>query len=159
MGIVPAKSYYTELDDLEIDFGTAQRINLLGGEPMFDPRSFQLLKKLLDHGNDQCFISFVTNGSVCLNDFQKNILKEFQNLNICFSIDGIGKRFEYMRWPGKWNDLLHNLEQYKTITDNLSVSYTISAVNANGLKKKTYVTITTLFINHTGLHYQQCQKK
>lgn len=130
MGIVPAKAYYTELDDLEINFGTAQRINLLGGEPMFDPRSFQLLKKLLDYGNDQCFISFVTNGSVCLNDLQKNILKEFQNLNICFSIDGIGKQFEYMRWPGKWDDLLHNLDQYKTITDNFSVSYTISAVNA-----------------------------
>lgn len=130
MGIVPAKAYRAELDDLEINFRTAQRINLLGGEPMFDPRSFQLLKKLLDHGNDQCFISFVTNGSIHLNDSQKNILRQFQNVNICFSIDGVGKRFEYMRWPGKWDDLLHNLDQYKTITNNFSVSYTISAVNA-----------------------------
>ena len=130
MNIVPFQSTFLNLDDLKIDFKTAQRINLLGGEPMFDPRSFQLLEKLLDHGNDQCFISFVTNGSVQLNDLQKNILKSFQNLNICLSIDGIGKRFEYMRWPGKWNELLYNLDQYKTITHNFSVSYTISSVNA-----------------------------
>jgi hypothetical protein len=130
MNIIPAKPYYMELDDLKIDFKTVQRINLLGGEPMFDPRSFQLLKKLLDHGNDRCFISFVTNGSVNLSDPQRDLLREFPNLNICFSVDGIGKRFEYMRWPGKWNDLLDNLDQYNTITDNFSVSYTISAVNA-----------------------------
>ena len=35
-----------------------------------------------------------------------------------------------MRWPGRWHNLLDNMDQYKTITDNFSVSYTISAVNA-----------------------------
>jgi MoaA/NifB/PqqE/SkfB family radical SAM enzyme len=130
MAIVPSLIYDADLFDYEIDFRTVQRINLLGGEPMFDPRSFELLKMLLDHGNDQCFISFVTNGSVRLTKFQKNILEKFKNLNICFSIDGIESRFEYMRWPGRWNKLLENINQYKTITDNFSVSYTISAVNA-----------------------------
>lgn len=130
MGIVPLPVYYTDVDGLDIDFTTAQRINLLGGEPMFDPRSFQILEKLLKNGNDQCFISFVTNGSIHLNNSQKDMLKAFRNLNICFSIDGIEKRFEYMRWPGRWNDLLENLQQYRTITDNFSVSYTISSVNA-----------------------------
>ena len=130
MGIVPSSIYNADFIDYDINFDTVQRINLLGGEPMFDPRSFELLKMLLDHGNDQCFISFVTNGGVRLTEFQKNILKKFKNLNICFSIDGIESRFEYMRWPGRWHNLLDNMDQYKTITDNFSVSYTISAVNA-----------------------------
>ena len=130
MGMISSSIYRSDLIDHEINFDTVQRINLLGGEPMFDPRSFELLRKLLDHGNDQCFVSFVTNGSVRLTGLQKNTLQKFKNLNICFSIDGIQSRFEYMRWPGKWNTLLKNLDQYKTITDNFSVSYTISAVNA-----------------------------
>lgn len=130
MRIVSSSTYKSDLVDFKINFNTVQRINLLGGEPMFDPKSFELLKTLLDHGNDQCFISFVTNGSVALNHTQKNILQKFKNLNICFSIDGIGLKFEYMRWPGQWNKLLDNIDQYKTITDNFSVSYTISAVNA-----------------------------
>ena len=130
MGVVSSAAYHPDFVEFEIDFKTAQRINLLGGEPMFDPRSFHVLNKLLENNNDQCFISFVTNGSVELNDQQKNVLKAFPNLNICFSIDGIQSRFEYMRWPGKWNTLLKNLDQYQTVTDNFSISYTISAVNA-----------------------------
>jgi len=130
MGMISSSIYRSDLIDHEINFDTVQRINLLGGEPMFDPRSFELLRTLLDHGNDQCLISFVTNGSVRLTDLQKNTLQKFKNLNICFSIDGIGSKFEYMRWPGQWNKLLENINQYKTVTDNFSVSYTISAVNA-----------------------------
>lgn len=130
MGIIPVPAYHRDIVDLNINFNTAERIYLVGGEPMFDPQSFQLLEKLLEHGNDRCFISFVTNGSVKLNKKQRNILKNFKNLNICFSIDGIGLRFEYMRWPGKWSNLVSNLDQYRTITDNFSISYTISSINA-----------------------------
>ena len=45
------------------------------------------------------------------------------------SIDGVGKVFEYMRFPLKWDDLLENLAFFKTFTDNVSVSYTTSNLN------------------------------
>lgn len=130
MELQPRPPQYNALDDLGIDFKTARRINILGGEPMFDPNFFHLLERLLKHDNDGCFISFVTNGSISLSVEQKNILKNFKNLNICFSIDGIESKFEYIRWPGKWATLLEHLDQYKSVTDNFSVSYTISAINA-----------------------------
>jgi MoaA/NifB/PqqE/SkfB family radical SAM enzyme len=103
---------------------------LLGGEPLFDPKTFEILQKLIDHNNTSCFISLVTNGSINLNAKQINLLKQFSDLNICISIDGIGPVFEYMRWPAKWSKLLENIEQYKYITKNISVSYTISSLNA-----------------------------
>ena len=147
MGITPKLTWGINIDNLEINFKTAQRINLLGGEPMFDARTFHLLEKLLDHGNDQCFISFITNGSVHLNDKQKNLLGSFKKINICVSIDGIESKFEYMRWPGKWKTLLDNLDQYRSLTDNFSVSYTISSINA------IYYDETIEWFNNHGLRH------
>lgn len=128
MGITPAKTF--ELPVPDIDYASAKRITLLGGEPLFDPRTFEILQQLIDHGNTDCFVSLVTNGSIQLSQPQIDILSTLTDLNICVSIDGIDKRFEYMRWPADWNRLLDNIAQFKTLAKTVSVSYTVSAVNA-----------------------------
>jgi hypothetical protein len=130
MNIVPNSQYQFDLDAADINYGSAKRISLLGGEPLFDPKTFEILQKLIDHNNTNCFISLITNGSITLNIKQIELLKQFTDLNICISIDGVGPVFEYMRWPGKWSNLLENINQYKSITKNISVSYTISSLNA-----------------------------
>ena len=130
MGIIPTPQYQFDLSTTIINYGSAKRISLLGGEPLFDPKTFEILQKLIDHNNTNCFISLITNGSITLNVKQIELLKQFTDLNICISIDGIGLVFEYMRWPAKWNNLLENIEQYKSITKNISVSYTVSSLNA-----------------------------
>ena len=130
MNISPNPQYQIDLDHANINYSLAKRISLLGGEPLFDPKTFEILQKLIDHNNTSCFISLVTNGSINLNSEQINLLTQFTDLNICISIDGIGPVFEYMRWPGKWSNLLENIEQYKSITKNISISYTISSLNA-----------------------------
>jgi wyosine [tRNA(Phe)-imidazoG37] synthetase (radical SAM superfamily) len=119
------------LTNNRIDYKDVKRLYILGGEPLYDPLLFDILQLLIDHNNTNCFISFVTNGSVFLSKRQLNMLAQFDNINICISVDGIESRFEYMRWPGKWNRLLENIEQYKEITNNnISISYTVSSVNA-----------------------------
>jgi len=130
MNLLPSPQYQIDLDPANINYHSAKRISLLGGEPLFDPKTFEILQKLIDHNNTDCFISLVTNGSINLKAQQIDLLMQFSDLNICISIDGVGSVFEYMRWPGKWLDLLENIEQYKSITKNISVSYTISSLNA-----------------------------
>jgi len=116
---------------IAIDYKNIKRLYILGGEPLYDPLLFKILQSLIYHKNTDCFISFVTNGSVALSKKQSDVLKQFSDINICISIDGIERRFEYMRWPGKWDRLVENIQQYKEITNNnISVSYTISSVNA-----------------------------
>jgi sulfatase maturation enzyme AslB (radical SAM superfamily) len=104
-------------------------VNFVGGEPLKEKKNFDILLKLIAVGNTACFISMTTNGSVQLSTKQKDILKEFKNLNICLSIDGIEKRFEYMRFPLKWDILLENIKFFKENNIQLSVSYTISNLN------------------------------
>jgi hypothetical protein len=104
-------------------------LNFVGGEPLVEKLNFYALEKLLEHGNDQCFISFTTNGSVKLTVHQQDLLKKFKNFHIGISIDGVGPVFEYLRYPLKWDKLLDNLDFFRTLTDNISANYTISNLN------------------------------
>lgn len=131
VGLPSKKLQVTEVNSLGIDFANAKRMSILGGEPLFDPQLEVLLSQLAEHNNNDCFVSFVTNGSVPLSQKLVDLLSSFSDINICVSIDGIGSRFEYMRWPGQWNSLVSNLDQYRAVTNNkVSVSYTVSSVNA-----------------------------
>jgi hypothetical protein len=129
-GIVPKPRHDQDIDAMGIDYAHARRLSLMGGEPLFDPKTFEILQKLVDAGNTDCFISFVTNGSQRLSDKQLELFKKFSDINICVSIDGIESRFEYLRWPGVWSELLKNMDQYRSTSHSLSVSYTISSLNA-----------------------------
>jgi len=129
MGLVPASKKEIDLENSDINYSSAKRISLLGGEPLFDPKTFKILKKLIEHNNTDCFISLVTNGSIMLKQSQLDLLSKFTDLNICISIDGVGPVFEYMRWPAKWNVICDNIKKFQQITNNISVSYTISSLN------------------------------
>lgn len=120
---------YQAKDFLHLDFSSITQLSFVGGEPLLEKANFKILENLLEIGNKNCFISIVTNGSVILKENQINLLKQFKNLNICLSIDGVGSKFEYIRYPLKWDLLLYNIEIFKSITSNISVSAMISNLN------------------------------
>jgi sulfatase maturation enzyme AslB (radical SAM superfamily) len=55
----------------------------------------------------------------------------FKEVEIQLSIDGIGPRFEYIRYPGNWQQAIKNIDTYISQQDKikLSVSHTVSAYN------------------------------
>jgi organic radical activating enzyme len=114
---------------LDFDYTDINMLSFVGGEPLYEKRNFDVLTELINHGNDSCFVSFVTNGSVEFTNQQIEILSKFKNLNICLSIDGIESRFEYMRFPLKWSKLISNIQIFRQLTPNISASYTISNLN------------------------------
>jgi MoaA/NifB/PqqE/SkfB family radical SAM enzyme len=125
------KYQFIDLEKLykEVDFSSLVNLTLLGGEPLYERKNFKILEKLLELGNDQCFISMVTNGSVAISDDYKKILSKFKNLNFCVSIDGTGSVFEYVRYPLEWKLLESNLKFFRELTDLVSANYTLSNLN------------------------------
>lgn len=113
-----------------IDYKNLVMLSFVGGEPLMEQKNFWVLEQLIEHNNTNCFISVVTNSSIELSSKQKDILSKFTNVNICLSIDGVGKRFEYMRYPLKWDTLLENIKLFRQLNFMLSVSYVVSNVNA-----------------------------
>ena len=118
------------LDELDhVDWANLKQISLIGGEPLYEKRNFDILQKLIDHDNTNCFVTTVTNGSVNLSHQHIDMLTKLTNLNFCLSIDGIGTRHEYLRWPLKWDQLEKNIELYRSLDIDLCASYTISNMN------------------------------
>ncbi|CAB4128736.1 Radical_SAM domain containing protein [uncultured Caudovirales phage] len=115
--------------DKMIDYSTVKMIGFRGGEPLLSDTNFYILEKLVEHNNTDCFISFTTNGSMAIRSSQKDLLKQFKNVNFCFSIDGVGPVFEYLRYPLKWNQLLENIDYCRNNGITVSASYTISNIN------------------------------
>lgn len=129
---IPIKKYsFIDVDQIktQIDFKNLKILSLLGGEPLLEKNNFLFLQHLIDIGNTDVFVTVITNGSVRLSEKHVEMFSAFPNLNFCISIDGAGPVFEYLRWPLKWDDIVSNLDQYRSITNNVSVSYTISNLN------------------------------
>lgn len=117
-----------DVDKLGIDWSKIVSLSFVGGEPLLEKKNFAILERLVELGNTNCFVSFVTNGSTEISESQKSILSKFTRLNICLSIDGVGDAFEYMRYPLQWNRLVNNLTLFKSIAE-VSVSCMISNLN------------------------------
>lgn len=130
-GSTPYRNWSLSFNEISnnIDFDRAESIGFRGGEPLLSATNFEILQQLIKHKNTDCFINFTTNGSIELTQKQKDILSQFSNINMCFSIDGIGPVFEYLRYPLKWPQVLKNIEYCKTHNINVSVSFTVSNLN------------------------------
>jgi hypothetical protein len=130
-GQVSAKTWqlYPADVDKKINYSTAKSIGFRGGEPFMSKTNFYILEKLAEANNYNCFISFTTNGSFELTPKQVSLIKQFPNMNFCFSVDGIGSVFEYVRYPLKFDHIQKNIEFCQTHNIIASVSYTLSNLN------------------------------
>lgn len=117
-----------EVDQM-INYSTAQSIGFRGGEPLLSKTNFHILEQLVKHNNTNCFVNFTTNGSVMPTARQQALLSKFANVNFCFSIDGIGPVFDYMRYPLKFSEIERTLQYCQQHGIMPSVSYTVSNVN------------------------------
>ena len=112
-------------------------LDVPGGEPFLSGISEQqqLLKYYVDSGQAKNIsLHYTTNATVMPNEEWWNLWKHFQEVEIQLSIDGIGNRYEYIRYPADWNNLVDNVFKYtaqqKTSSNmRLSVSHTVSAYN------------------------------
>jgi hypothetical protein len=111
------------LDDL-------RELSIMGGEPVYMDELVAVIDRL-DIDLSKCNLRISTNGTLRPGSEQVERWRRFQEVNIAFSIDGVGSAFEYLRNPGKWDNLVDNIHHYKTLPLNtrLSMFSTISMAN------------------------------
>ena len=110
-----------------VNVNTVEHIEFIGGETL-QSRSFWEYLKVM---NKTTSFSAQTNGTIILTQEQINILKEFENFNICFSIDGYDKIFEYLRQPAEWQSTVTNIRRYADFFGRNKLSYYITVSNLN----------------------------
>jgi hypothetical protein len=77
-------------------------------------------------------LQITTNGSVYPSGRRLEVWQQFKAILLNFSIDGVGKRFEYLRYPLQWNRVEQNMLRLNCeAPDNVrcKVNHTLSSLN------------------------------
>jgi MoaA/NifB/PqqE/SkfB family radical SAM enzyme len=103
-------------NDLEQMIPTLETLYLSGGEPLLLKHHWKFLDKCFEmQRSDQIEIRYITNGTIDITDAQLEIWSKFKKIRLLVSIDDIEERFEYQRYPAKWNTVKENLLKFKEI--------------------------------------------
>jgi MoaA/NifB/PqqE/SkfB family radical SAM enzyme len=92
-------------------------IEFTGGEPFMIREHFRFLERIVDMGiAGQVEIHYNTNGTQ-FPDNAEDIWQHFKTVEIAFSIDDIGERFEYQRANAVWSEVEHNIARFMAMRD------------------------------------------
>ena len=96
------QSFWNEIDQCLNDI---RYIEFTGGEPFMIDEHFQMLQGIVDRGiAHQVEIHYNTNGTH-YPEQAEHIWKHFKTVEIAFSIDDMGERFEYQRSNAVWTQV------------------------------------------------------
>ena len=83
---------------------------LTGGEPLMIPQHYEYIKKVVDAGLSKNMRLEYNTNLTNIHEKWIDLWKNFHLVYIGFSIDGMGKEFEYQRHPAKWSHMLKNIK-------------------------------------------------
>lgn len=99
-------NFWNNLQELLPDI---KYLEFTGGEPFLIQEHFDLLKFAVDQGYSKNIdIHYNTNGTVDPN-LDSWVWQHFGRVDIAFSIDNVGDRFEYERYGAKWQEVNDNI--------------------------------------------------
>ena len=118
--------------DLEEITSDLLYITFSGGEPLLDKTHSSMLQYFINKQRSS-YISLHYNTNATI--FASNLIPLwscFKEVELSFSIDNTGKKFEYERYGVSWKTIVDTIEKYKKVTDtvlNLNVWSTITTLN------------------------------
>jgi len=95
----------------------------------------ELLEKYISNGSSKNIsLHYTTNVTIFPDSAWWKLWENFKEIDIQLSIDGLEDKYNYIRFPGDWTQVLNNVKKYiefRAKLDNvrLSVSHTVSAYN------------------------------
>lgn len=114
-------------------FANVSRIEFTGGEPFLVKNHIAFLEFLVEANlASKIHIQYNTNGTVTPSSKLEQLWQQFKTVEIVFSIDGIGKKFEYLRHPGKFVEFKNNVDYISSLTNiklKLGFCYTVTLFN------------------------------
>ena len=108
------KTFWEHMDELlpHIKF-----FEFTGGEPFLIKQHFDLLERAVELGYAKD-IDIHYNTNTTKFPAQHVLWKHFKHVQIAFSVDNTGKRFEYERYGAKWRTANTNIKKINSLRDN-----------------------------------------
>lgn len=127
-----AERFIAECD--KFIFDNLVELKMTGGETLAIKYNYDMLKRVVDGGLAKNMdLRITTNGTLTPKFDGKDIfdyIPEFKSCLINISIEGWGKRNEYIRYPSKWDVIYRNAKRFASL-ENTKVLFvsTINSIN------------------------------
>jgi sulfatase maturation enzyme AslB (radical SAM superfamily) len=106
--------------DINLVIDQIRYIEFTGGEPFMIQEHFDLLRRLVEAGvAGQIEIHYNTNGTQ-YPEYAEEIWRNFKTVEIAFSIDDVGARFEYQRTNAVWDNVIENIDRFRQMRNRNS---------------------------------------
>jgi MoaA/NifB/PqqE/SkfB family radical SAM enzyme len=128
LGLQKSVKLEQELSIDDVDFNDAISVTIGGGEPVLNKSTLPLIQKI----NSGTVLLVHLNGTVLPTQDLLNGCARFNDITFTFSIDDTENRFEFLRYPAKWNCVVDNISWLKdNCPENIkfSVNTVISVLN------------------------------
>lgn len=125
-------------DQIDTVLNDIRYIEFTGGEPFMIEEHFEMLQGIVDRGiAPQVEIHYNTNGTQ-YPEAAEHIWRHFKTVEIAFSLDDVGARFEYQRSNAVWADVCENLDRFRDLKEihpniELQVCTTVNVFNVRYL--------------------------
>ena len=107
-----SEHFWSELDR---NLDQIRYLEFTGGEPFMIEEHFDFLRRLVETGHARDIeIHYNTNGTIWPEQAE-SIWQHFKLVEIAFSIDDVGERFEYQRSGARWSEVCDNIEQFRRL--------------------------------------------
>lgn len=142
-------TFWTQIDELVEGI---RYIEFTGGEPFMIQEHFDLLRRIVDRGiAGDVEIHYNTNGTQYPADAE-SIWRYFKHVEIAFSIDDVGARFEYQRSGADWREVNANIDRFREMrARNKNISLQVcSTINVFNVM---YLEDLANWIDHQGFDF------
>lgn len=99
-------------------------LNIRGGEPFYNKQLLELINSIPDHQAQNMVLHISTNATIWNAKWQA-ALERFKLVRMMFSVDGVGDLYEYIRFPGVWEQTKQNILEISKMKNVRPLVYTV----------------------------------
>ena len=111
-----SQTFWQEVEQL---IPRVKYLDFTGGEPFMIQEHFDLLRYSVEHGSSKFQeLYYNTNGTV-YPDQAEELWKNFKHVEVAFSIDNLGEKFELERSGAKWDEVNRNIQKFQEMKTRL----------------------------------------
>lgn len=95
-----------------LDLSNLEQVQFCGGETLLGNtywKAAQMIADLVPNAKEKVLLGFQTNGTQPVPEKYYDLIEKFKLVKFMISIDSTHDKFEYLRWPANWNQVVDNI--------------------------------------------------
>lgn len=110
------------LDSMKGQAENIKELYFAGGEPLLIPEHYKILEFMVATGaSKNCVLRYNSNG-LEISDHLLDLWNQFKQVKFNFSVDAVGDKNYYIRYPSTWETIVENLHKLDNTPDHIIVN-------------------------------------